>query len=288
MAPNPTNRQRRRWQRVEDGIDGFFSSVKVGKWKRTLNVVIFRKRVMHPTRKNYQLDLFEPDNGTWEYSALATNLPFDAKSLWRFMSGRGLHEKAIGELKTGLAFDAIPTDDYRANSVWQQFVVLAHNLLANFQIESGLIKRPPTAFAFNGESDGHDCEACPSGAKSLLLEVPGHVLQNTSEIHDHFMLRFLKVGNRVVPTTLCKRLQPMCQIVPSVLYIIQLYALICVPVHYARKSVLISKLTYLAPVDVATSDPRPELDLDYVIWEIFQKLKNLLRTHVLESLMPFV
>ena len=57
-------RQRRRWQRVEDGIDGFFSSVKVGKWKRTLNVVIFRKRVMHPTRKNYQLDLFEPDNGT--------------------------------------------------------------------------------------------------------------------------------------------------------------------------------------------------------------------------------
>ena len=45
----------------------------------------------------------------------------------RFMGGRGLHEKAIGELKTGLAFDAIPTDDYRANSVWQQFVVLAHN-----------------------------------------------------------------------------------------------------------------------------------------------------------------
>ena len=107
-------------------------------------MVIFRKRVMHPTRKNYQLDLFEPDNGTWEYSALATNLPFDAKSLWRFMGGRGLHEKAIGELKTGLAFDAIPTDDYRANSVWQQFVVLAHNLLANFQIESGLIKRHRT------------------------------------------------------------------------------------------------------------------------------------------------
>ena len=60
------------------------------------------------------------------------------------MGGRGLHEKAIGELKTGLAFDAIPTDDYRANSVWQQFVVLAHNLLANFQIESGLIKRHRT------------------------------------------------------------------------------------------------------------------------------------------------
>ncbi len=42
------------------------------------------------------------------------------------MGGRGLHEKAIGELKTGLAFDSIPTGDYQANSVWQQFVVLAH------------------------------------------------------------------------------------------------------------------------------------------------------------------
>jgi hypothetical protein len=33
------------------------------------------------------------------------------------MGGRGMHEKAIGELKTGLAFDAIPTDDYQANRV---------------------------------------------------------------------------------------------------------------------------------------------------------------------------
>ena len=96
---------------------------------------------MHATRKNYQLDLFDPDNGTWEYSAVATNLPFDTRTLWRFMGGRGMHEKAIGELKTGLAFDTIPTDDYQANSVWQQIVLLAHNLLTNFQIESGLIAR---------------------------------------------------------------------------------------------------------------------------------------------------
>ena len=55
-------RQRRNWQRIEEGVDGFFSSVTVSKWKRAINVVIFRKRVMHPTRKNYQLDLFDPDN----------------------------------------------------------------------------------------------------------------------------------------------------------------------------------------------------------------------------------
>ena len=41
----------------------------------------------------------------------------------------------IGQLKTGLAFDTVPTNHYGANSAWQQIVALAHNLLVNFQIE---------------------------------------------------------------------------------------------------------------------------------------------------------
>ena len=137
-------RQCRHWQRVEKGVDGFASTLTVKKWKRTLNIAIFRKRVMHPTRKNYQLDLFDSDDGTFEYCAVATNLPFELRALWRFTAGRGLHEKAIGELKTGLSFDTIPTHDYHANGAWQQFVILAHNLLANFQIETGLTKRNRT------------------------------------------------------------------------------------------------------------------------------------------------
>ena len=132
------------WQRVEKGVDGFTSTLTVKKWKRTFNIVIFRKRVMHRTRKNYQLDLFDPNNGTFEYSAAATNLSLKAPALWRFMAGRGMHEKAIGELKTGLGFDTIPTHDYNANSAWQQFVILTHNLLTNFQTETGLTKRNRT------------------------------------------------------------------------------------------------------------------------------------------------
>ena len=77
-------------------------------------MAIYRKRVFHETRKNYQLDLFDPDNGTWEYSAVATNLGFDVRRLWRFMAGRGLHEKIIGELKSALALDTIPTNHYEA------------------------------------------------------------------------------------------------------------------------------------------------------------------------------
>lgn len=70
---------------------------------------------MHRTRKNYQLDLFDPDDGTFEYSAVATNLPLKLRALWRLTVERGVHEKAIGELKTGLSFDTIPAHDYHAN-----------------------------------------------------------------------------------------------------------------------------------------------------------------------------
>ena len=134
----------RRWQRVDDQVDGFVTEVTVKKWKQTFPVTIYRKKVFHKTAKNYQLDLFDPNNGIWEYSAVASNLGLGIRAMWKFISGRGLHEKIIGELKTGLALDSIPTHHYHANSAWQQLVVLAHNLLANFQIESGLVQRNRT------------------------------------------------------------------------------------------------------------------------------------------------
>jgi hypothetical protein len=132
------------WTRVEDDVEAFFTTVTVKKWNLTFPVAIFRKRVHHQTKKNYQLDLFDPDNGTWEYSAVTTNTGFDARRLWRFMCGRGLHEKVIGGLKSGLALDAIPTNHYAANSAWQQIVVLTHNILTNFQIETGASQKPRT------------------------------------------------------------------------------------------------------------------------------------------------
>ncbi len=129
------------WQRIEEGGDGFSDSLTIKAWDQEIQVFIYRKRVLHKTRKNYQLDLFDPDDGTWEYSAIASDLPWDIRSVWRFMCGRGMHEKVIGQLKTGLALDTIPTNHYGANSAWQQLVVLTHNLLTNFQIETGAQER---------------------------------------------------------------------------------------------------------------------------------------------------
>jgi hypothetical protein len=132
---------RKRWQKVNNDVGAFETTLDLLPWELSVRVVVYRKRVFHETRKNFQLDLFDPDDGYWEYSAVATNLSYDCRRLWKFMCGRGAHEKALGELKGGLAFDTVPTHHYGANSAWQQLVVLAHNLLTNFQIETGARKR---------------------------------------------------------------------------------------------------------------------------------------------------
>jgi hypothetical protein len=56
--------------------------------------MIYRKHVAHESPKNFQLDLFTPDDGHFEYSAVATNLTLDA-----FICGRGAQEKTIAKLK---------------------------------------------------------------------------------------------------------------------------------------------------------------------------------------------
>ena len=83
-----------------------------------LSSFVNRKRVRHKSPLNYQLDLFCPDDGYYEYSAVVTNKAVTGRTLWFFMCGRGTHEKVYGELKSGFAFDCIPTQRYQANSAW--------------------------------------------------------------------------------------------------------------------------------------------------------------------------
>jgi hypothetical protein len=132
------------WRPVAPGITGFVVAAATTPWGRPMWVAIYRKHVQHQATKNYQLDLFDPDDGHYEYSAVTSNLEFTLANLWHFACGRGNHEKTIAQLKTGLAFHTVPTMAYAANSAWQHLVVLVHNLLTNFQIETGATRRSPT------------------------------------------------------------------------------------------------------------------------------------------------
>jgi Transposase DDE domain group 1 len=138
----PIVRERQRWHRLKDGMGWFEVSLYVKAWEKTLRVVVYRKPVHHQTKKNYQLDLFDPEDGYFEYSAVTTNLDLGAVALWDFMAGRGAQEKTFAELKGQWALDVVPTRHYAANSAWQQISVLGHNLLRNFQLQTLATPKP--------------------------------------------------------------------------------------------------------------------------------------------------
>ena len=126
-------RRRRRWERVDETVECFDQWLAVPAWSRVMRVVVYRKRVRHRTAKNYQLDLFDPDDGYFEYSAIVTNKEVSGRTLWFFMCGRGTHEKVYGELKRRFACDCLPTLRYHANSAWEVFSIIAFNLMRAMQ-----------------------------------------------------------------------------------------------------------------------------------------------------------
>jgi hypothetical protein len=138
----PLIREHQRWQALREGMGCFELSLPIAAWQKTLRVVVYRKPVHHETKKNYQLDLFDPDDGYFEYSAVSTNLTLNAAALWDFMAGRGAQEKTFAELKGEWALDVVPTHHYGANSAWQQITILGHNLIRNFQLQTLATPKP--------------------------------------------------------------------------------------------------------------------------------------------------
>src|SRR2546426_7735737 len=134
--------ERQRWLPVAPNVTGFFHDLSIPQWNFHLRVMIYRKHVGHESPKNFQLDLFTPDDGHFEYAAVATSLALDLPALYAFICGRGAQEKTIAELKGEFALDVIPTRHYGANSAWQQLSILAHNLIRSFQLDTLATPKP--------------------------------------------------------------------------------------------------------------------------------------------------
>ena len=88
------------WTSIRPGIDAFETILPIEQWELSQRVVVYRKRVRHETAKNFQLDLFSPDDGTFEYSAVTTNQPLAPSALWDFMSGRGVTRRSSPSSRT--------------------------------------------------------------------------------------------------------------------------------------------------------------------------------------------
>jgi hypothetical protein len=115
---------------------GFEHWLAIPQWRLRLRVMLYRKHVQHESPKNFQLDLFTPDDGHCEYYAVATNLPLSLPALYAFIGGRGAQEKTIAELKGEFALDVVPTRHYGANCAWQQLSILAYNVARSFQLDT--------------------------------------------------------------------------------------------------------------------------------------------------------
>src|SRR5262249_77692 len=133
---------RQRWCPVAPNVTGFFHDLEIPQWQLRLRVMIYRKHVQHESPKNFQLDLFTPDDGHFEYAAVATNLTLDLPALYAFMSGRGPHAKTLAELKGEFALAVVPTNHYGANSAWPQLSILAHNVARSFQLDTLAAAKP--------------------------------------------------------------------------------------------------------------------------------------------------
>ncbi|MFN8545524.1 MAG: hypothetical protein U0807_15135 [Candidatus Binatia bacterium] len=134
-------RRTRTWTRVTPTVSCAEHQVEIAPWGQRHRIVVYRSHVQHETAKNFQLDLFDPRDGHYEYSAVVTNKPLGGPALWAFMCGRGVHEKVYGELKSGFAFACVPTMQYAANSAWQLLSVLAFNLSRSFQLATTAHRR---------------------------------------------------------------------------------------------------------------------------------------------------
>ena len=76
------------WTRVSHDVSGFALPEAITPWGFPIAVTIYRKNVRHRSAKNFQLDLFDPNDGYYEYSAVASNLPLTIRNLGYFMAGR--------------------------------------------------------------------------------------------------------------------------------------------------------------------------------------------------------
>ena len=132
---------RERWFKIDKQWGYFWIKNPIASIDHDHYVIILRKKLRDP-KEPYQLKLFSPNNGEYEYSAVVTDTKqWDPKALLLFVSGRSGQENSISELKTSFAFDHIPTNTYQANSAYLQMSQMAYNLATSMQHGMGLAKK---------------------------------------------------------------------------------------------------------------------------------------------------
>ena len=124
------------WLTMNKNLSYFILTTKCNSWEQERKFLIVRKKLpISEQKKDFQLNLFSPDNGIYKYQVICTNLNYTSINIYKFMQGRSAQEKYIGELKSDFAFDKIPSKNLNVNNAFQHLSILSYNLTRSFQIE---------------------------------------------------------------------------------------------------------------------------------------------------------
>jgi hypothetical protein len=144
LALKTAAQQRKIWYSVNETWSYFWLKNPINSLEKEHYVFIFRKKVQEPG-KHFQFDLFSPNDGIYEYSAVVTDTKqWEAKELLLFISGRSGQENSLSELKDDFAFGYVPTNTYQANSAYFQVSQMAYNLSLSLQHDMGLVQKHST------------------------------------------------------------------------------------------------------------------------------------------------
>lgn len=136
-----TVKNRKRWTKVRDGVEAFEFCFQMKKWGNARDFVAYRFKLTKQEiaeREGEQLDLFRPNDPEYRYMVFCHNFEhgeMPMEELHTFYAGRCNQEKDIGQLKSGFAFDQLPSKNHSGNALWQKLSMLAYNAVTGFTME---------------------------------------------------------------------------------------------------------------------------------------------------------
>jgi hypothetical protein len=98
-------------------------------WKKPHRFVVIRRLL--PEKDSEQLTLFTLKR--YAYQVLVTNLPLQPEKIWYFYRPRAAIETIVRELKESYALAKIPTNNFQANQLYFQLLLLAYNIVNWFK-----------------------------------------------------------------------------------------------------------------------------------------------------------
>jgi hypothetical protein len=134
----------RRWRRVDTEISYFATTIPVPCWEMDLPVVVYRRRVNHETRKNFQLDLFHPDDGHYEYSVVTSNKRIGASRYGTSWPAGEPKRRRWQNSRTAPPSTPCRPITTRPTAPGSSCSVLAMNLLRRFEVDTNAPVRSGT------------------------------------------------------------------------------------------------------------------------------------------------